>query len=545
MPASRAPLSRSHAGALAVVVAIACAVGWRFRWILDDAYISFRYAENWVNGHGLVFNPGESPPVEGYTNFLWTLVNALPIAFGLDPTVPTLAFGVAVGAATLLATFALSRRALATPELALLATALVAANYTFLCFMTSGLETMLQCGLTTACFAIALDLDERAPSARALLALSLCGALALLTRLDTAVLGAVLFAWIAIRLRGAERPARALLLLLGPAALMLGAWLAWKLSFYGELLPNTWYARESGVGVATRALRGLSYLGDFALDYYAAPFVALLFVPRALRGSPQRLFVCAIALWCCYVVYAGADYMEYRFLVPVIPLFVIALVRACASLHRALPLALAAALFAGSAVHGVRNDGTPLGEGPHAPVDRSAPEEPWRTHFEAVRRTVESYPGSERWRWTLPALGMAGYYTRFHVVDMHGLVDREIAREGRVADISPAHDKYASLATLRARGVTFAHSFQDPCHYRQYYGREFDGAEVFLVVFDVDATHHTSMLLAYLTRDPVADRMLAERGQRVALPSAEQCAAARRERGERWIGPDEAARESR
>ena len=37
----------------------------------EDAFISFRYARNLLEGHGLVFNPGER--VEGYTNFLWTL----------------------------------------------------------------------------------------------------------------------------------------------------------------------------------------------------------------------------------------------------------------------------------------------------------------------------------------------------------------------------------------------------------------------------------------------------------------------------------------
>lgn len=40
---------------------------------MDDAFITFRYAENLVNGHGLVFNPGDSP-VEGYSNFLFLLI---------------------------------------------------------------------------------------------------------------------------------------------------------------------------------------------------------------------------------------------------------------------------------------------------------------------------------------------------------------------------------------------------------------------------------------------------------------------------------------
>lgn len=42
---------------------------------MDDAFITFRYAENFASGHGFVFNPGESP-VEAYSNFLWLLILA-------------------------------------------------------------------------------------------------------------------------------------------------------------------------------------------------------------------------------------------------------------------------------------------------------------------------------------------------------------------------------------------------------------------------------------------------------------------------------------
>jgi len=57
--------------AAALVPLFACSRG-RPRapyWLCDDAYISFRYVRNFVEGRGLVFNPGER--VEGYTNFLW------------------------------------------------------------------------------------------------------------------------------------------------------------------------------------------------------------------------------------------------------------------------------------------------------------------------------------------------------------------------------------------------------------------------------------------------------------------------------------------
>src|SRR3989304_4315434 len=40
--------------------------------LVDDAMISMRYARNLASGYGLVWNPGELP-VEGYTNFSWTI----------------------------------------------------------------------------------------------------------------------------------------------------------------------------------------------------------------------------------------------------------------------------------------------------------------------------------------------------------------------------------------------------------------------------------------------------------------------------------------
>ena len=50
------------------VVIFLLMVTYVFPFAIDDAYISLRYAENWANGYGPVFNPGER--VEGYTNFL-------------------------------------------------------------------------------------------------------------------------------------------------------------------------------------------------------------------------------------------------------------------------------------------------------------------------------------------------------------------------------------------------------------------------------------------------------------------------------------------
>ena len=49
----------------------------------DDAYITYRYAENLAAGKGLVFNAA-APPVEGYSNLSWILLLALLARLGLD-----------------------------------------------------------------------------------------------------------------------------------------------------------------------------------------------------------------------------------------------------------------------------------------------------------------------------------------------------------------------------------------------------------------------------------------------------------------------------
>src|SRR5215211_1730701 len=52
----------------------------------DDAYITYRYAENLARGNGLVFNAA-APPVEGYSNLSWILLLAGLDALGQDLTV--------------------------------------------------------------------------------------------------------------------------------------------------------------------------------------------------------------------------------------------------------------------------------------------------------------------------------------------------------------------------------------------------------------------------------------------------------------------------
>src|SRR3954452_10819010 len=70
-----------------------------FDFVSDDAYISFRYARNLAEHGQLVFNLGER--VEGFTNFLWTVLLAAGIKLGVSPVVSSRFFGVAFAVGTL------------------------------------------------------------------------------------------------------------------------------------------------------------------------------------------------------------------------------------------------------------------------------------------------------------------------------------------------------------------------------------------------------------------------------------------------------------
>lgn len=89
--------TRAERGALLLGLMGAAAHLWRFRhpdFPVDDGWISFRIARNFLAGEGLVYNAG-LPPVEGMTNLLWTLMSAVWIALwpGVDPIVPARVVG--------------------------------------------------------------------------------------------------------------------------------------------------------------------------------------------------------------------------------------------------------------------------------------------------------------------------------------------------------------------------------------------------------------------------------------------------------------------
>ncbi|NNE08050.1 MAG: hypothetical protein HKN20_05750, partial [Gemmatimonadetes bacterium] len=297
-----------------------------FHYVVDDAFISYRYAENYANGHGLVYNVGDR--VEGYTNFLWTVALALAAGLGQDPILWSRLLGLAAGVAVLFLSYAAVRRRCHDHPAAILVPVALAANGAFALWCAAGLETSAFTFFVTAGLLAGSSHKPRAPIWGA----SFLG-IASVTRPEGALFFAFVWLHAVFTRRHSMRTLGGSLALF--AALVLPLYF-WRYGYYGEWLPNTWFAKSGGgVDAIFRGLRYLgTYFGPFG-GWTSAALVPLVFLVRLRHW--ERTLLAATAAWLVYVVSVGGDSLAfYRFLVPVIPAITILALSGVAKLFPAI-----------------------------------------------------------------------------------------------------------------------------------------------------------------------------------------------------------------
>jgi arabinofuranosyltransferase len=257
----------SHALARALTPTIALLGllrAWDTRWLCDDAYISFRYAANLVAGAGLVWNPGEL--VEGYTNWLFTMLLAGGMALHADPAAIAHTLGLGSYALVMIGVARIERDGRADEGPVCWSVCMVAVMPDLSVWATGGLETMPVAALSVWIALLARPGDRaRELSAGAL------GALLYLTRPDCALIAGMLLAAPWFSTSGA-RLARALRLL-GPLALAIALASVARFAYYGDWLPNTYYAKSAHLPYWAA---GLPYVGWFVLANYVLLGLLLL-----------------------------------------------------------------------------------------------------------------------------------------------------------------------------------------------------------------------------------------------------------------------------
>ncbi|MGB3052143.1 MAG: hypothetical protein WBB42_14155 [Polyangiales bacterium] len=295
----------------------------------DDAYISFRYAKNLTQGIGLVFNEGVR--VEGYTNFAWTLLSAAAIGLDVDPLLATRTVGVfsyAAVAATLSFFWLRWTEHDAFRWLGLPVLWLVFARTGFAAHAGTGLETMAVALMIMLVGVLAFAIETRW-WVSALVAGLLC-----ITRIDAGLVVPVVALVLLLQGRssgaGWTESARAAAQWASIPCAIVATHIIFRLAYYGQLLPNTYYAKAGGWYALAR---GASYLGTVV---YAVPETGALLLTalagvalskgrvRALIGY-GALYVTFYAL---YLLKVGGDFMEYRFMWTIYPVLMLAGFRA-------------------------------------------------------------------------------------------------------------------------------------------------------------------------------------------------------------------------
>jgi arabinofuranosyltransferase len=415
----------------------------RTAWMSDDAYITMRTVDNFVNGFGLRWNVAER--VQAFTHPAWLMLITPFYAVTREAFYTVLGLQICL---SLLAATLLIGRLARSPADVLLALAALISSKAFVDFSTSGLENPLAHVLLAVFVLRWMRARETGSGA---FGLGLLTAALLLCRLDFAVLLALPLFSILWPLQRARTTS----FLWG--LLPFFAWEVFSLIYYGLLVPNTALAKLApGVSMGQLASQGLKY---FSATFHFDPLTLILLgagmIALIVAGRKAgRVLAAGVFLHLLYIVSVGGDFMTGRFLTPA---FVVTVAGVLATVNwsgfGSWRRVLAAAILAGGLLNpaGPLRTGTDFGVVAPAPGDfdrygvtderrvyypdlglyrawlgAGSPERHGQASY-AKARGLEKRP-DDVVIWS--SVGLAGYYAGpgVHIIDRNALADPLLAR---------------------------------------------------------------------------------------------------------------------
>jgi len=449
---------REVCAAIPALVLLVALSAYYAAFVSDDAFISFRYAEHLATGRGLEWNPGYR--VEGYSNFLWVVILAGFRVLGASiPTTAAVLSWLCAAVSVLLIVVAVRREGERPfwPVVAL-APLTIVLSFPYHWWTSMRLETAAF-GMLLLLALLLFDREEERPEAAQWPSAVVLLCLALL-RPEGATFIAVPGLYILFRLRSLDDLRRQLRRRWLWLAIFFGGLLIyhlWRVIYFGDLFPNTYYAK-----VVHNALsEGWIYLERFVTE---RPYHVILFCGALLAGGVvsrlSGLLLAAVVLLTVLIVLEGGDWMrEWRLFMPAMPL--VAANLGC-GLRRAVegagwPRKLTALAGLGVLLVGMQSSmGTPLKE--------------WELAFKGERRDLLINMEGELTRasrevglWLkkrgrpddLVAVNHAGavpYYSELPTLDMAGLNDLHISR---LKDRGQVHTKWDADYVLSRKPAFF------------------------------------------------------------------------------------------
>ena len=250
---------------LLILIIIGISAVFYFDFTAEDAYITYRYAENWVNIGSLVYNEGE--PINAMTSPLHALLSAaLFLATGNTVLSNKIVSSVLLLLSALLVWYRYREHLHLQVLILLLLMPPCVLLWTF-----GGLETPILLFLATITVILAL----RPPPFRLnlLCVIFLLASLAFLTRYDSILffLPATLFA------ASKARSIKHVVIGIAGAAILPLAWIFISYYYYGDLLPTSFYVKTPNGNLWGLIFNG-RYIASYLLYTGIIPAVGLAFV---------------------------------------------------------------------------------------------------------------------------------------------------------------------------------------------------------------------------------------------------------------------------
>ncbi len=338
----------------------------RVKFIQDDAYTSFRYAKNFTEGNGLVFNEGEK--VEGYTNFLWVMLlsgekvihDKIFLNDNLDASGDILSFthiektaqlfSLFFSVVILILTYSLGRmlngsrgrdeklyRQIINEIVHLTPVALMAYSIPLIYWGVSAMETSLFVSFTLLSVIRYLKNYQAGKPDYILVFISFLNSLVRPEGL--LVFALIIFHKISFdyfssikenrpaRIREAFDKTTRLEIMWYSIPLLI--YIGFRIIYYGYPLPNTFYAKTEFS--PEFIIRGINYFLEFAQGYLF--YGAALILPVVLFKDKKNIrsvsfLLCFSVSWIIMIILIGGDVLPlYRFFLPVLPLIYLVFVK--------------------------------------------------------------------------------------------------------------------------------------------------------------------------------------------------------------------------
>ena len=296
-----------------------------FNFTAEDAYITYRYAENWVNMGSLVYNEGE--PINAMTSPLHTVLSAALFFLIGNTALSNKIISLFLLLLSALLVWYRFRKYL---HLQLLAIILLLPPCILL-WTFGGLETPILLFLATTTAILALR--PHPFSLNLVCVIFFFAGLAFLTRYDSILFFLPVTLYAALKTPSFKH----VLIALAVAAILPLVWLFVSIYYYGDLLPTSFYVKTPTGNLWGLILNG-KYIASYLLYIGIIPVVALIFVlliPK--RKTIDTLYEHFKSMWWLYigivleVLYGltmATHHMmfSFRFFVPYIPATVILVV---------------------------------------------------------------------------------------------------------------------------------------------------------------------------------------------------------------------------